>query len=190
VNDAIRRTIADIAALLEREGVSFALIGGLAVALRGEPQFKVGVDLVIGVDVDRALALLDSARGSPFLPLAGGVEELVRSAFILPLRHRDTGVKVDLALGLTGFELELLHRAPTMAVGGVSLPVATAEDLLLLEIIAERPRDIERAKGIVERQGAAFDWTYVLHMAEQLEEALGQDLMPQLRGLRARTSAE
>jgi hypothetical protein len=186
VNDAIRRTIADIAVLLEREAVPFALIGGIAVALRGEPRFTVDVDLVIGVDVDRALALLDSALGSPFLPLFGGVEEIVRSAFILPLRHRDTGVKVDLALGLTGFELELLRRAQTMDVGGVSFPVATAEDLLLLKIIAERPRDIDDAKGIVERQGTALDWKYVLHMAEQLEEALGQDLMPQLRGLRAR----
>ena len=45
------------------------------------------------------------------------------------LRHTVTGIKVDLAVGLTGFERQLIARAEMMDLHGVVLPVARAEDL-------------------------------------------------------------
>ena len=183
MNQALRLTLRDIAAFLRSEKLPFAVIGGIAVGLRGEPRFTADVDLVIGADVDRALSFLRAVEGSSFVPLFADVSEVVASAFIIPLRHRKTGIKVDLAIGLTGFERQLLERAENLPLGGVQLPVATAEDLLLMKVLADRPRDAEDARRIVDRQGPNLDWAYVLEMGRQLQEAISQDIVAKLRQL-------
>jgi len=53
VEDAIQRTLSDAAAFLAANSVPFAVIGGIAVSVRGEPRFTADVDLVVGVEVER-----------------------------------------------------------------------------------------------------------------------------------------
>lgn len=184
MENAIRTTLADTAAFLEAHSIPFAVIGGLAATVRGEPRFTADVDAVIGVDLERALELLDAVQASRFSPLFPDAAEVVRASSILPLRHRDTGTTVDLAIGLTGFERQAIARAEPVVLGGVTVPVVTAEDLLLMKVVAGRPRDTEDARRIVIRQGDRFDWAYVLEVGRQLEEAIAQDLVAQLRALR------
>lgn len=94
---ALWPTLADAAHMLETRGIRFALIGGLAVSLRGQPRMTVDVALVILADVDQALQLAQELGSTPFETLFPGVEEVVSRSSILPLRHRATGIRVDLA---------------------------------------------------------------------------------------------
>ena len=57
VNDRLITTLADATAFLEAEGITYALIGGMAVSLLGQPRFTADVDIVIAADVDRALKI-------------------------------------------------------------------------------------------------------------------------------------
>jgi hypothetical protein len=101
---ALWPTLADAAHVLETRGIRFALIGGLAVSLRGQPRMTVDVDLMILADIDQALGLAQELSSTPFEPLFPGVEEVVARSYILPLRHRTTGIRVDVAIGMSGFE--------------------------------------------------------------------------------------
>ena len=184
MNTPIQTTIADIVDLLNERVIPFALIGGLAVMVRGETRVTVDVDIVAGIDVDKALELLAMLGTSLFMPLFDDVEEIITTAFIMPLRHKNTQVKVDLAIGLSGFERQLIKRATKVEMSGVSIPVATAEDLLVMKVFAERPRDMEDAQRIVQRQGAALDWDYVLEVGGELQHAVSQDIVRQLLNLR------
>jgi len=94
---------------------------------------------------------------------------------------------VDVAIGLTGFERQLIARASDVRIGHCSIPVATAEDLILLKLLAGRPRDTEDVTAIVLRQGNQIDWDYLVEMGEQLQQAVDQDLMLQLNELRQRS---
>jgi len=190
VEDAIRQTLADAVTFLATNSVPFAVIGGIAVSVRGEPRFTADVDFVIGVDIDRGLELLSAVKGSAFAPLFSGVDEVVRTSFLLPLRHLRTRVKVDLAIGLTGFERQLIKRSHQEDLGGVSAPVATAEDLLLMKVLAGRPRDAEDGRSIALKQGPKLDWDYVLETGKALQDAVGQDLVPQLKALMRQSSPE
>jgi len=183
VNDALHRTLNDLADFLDGQGVRFAVIGGIAAGARGEPRFTADVVSVVGADLDRALALVNVLEGSPFRPLFPDVAEVVRTAFILPVRHRETQIKVDLAIGLTGFERQLLDRATQITLTDRVLPVATAEDLILLKVLAGRPRDMEDIAGIVARQANALDWNYLFETAQALQVSLTQDIVSPLRKL-------
>jgi hypothetical protein len=71
-----------------------------------------------------------------------------------------------------------------MDVLGTMLPVVTAEDLLLMKVVAGRPQDEQDVQGLVDAQGANLDWKYCLKVAGELGEAIGQDLASRLRALR------
>ena len=180
MQEALGRTLADLVEFLSDRQVDFAVIGGIAVIYRGEPRFTADIDLVVLLDVDEALSLVRDLGPSPFEPLFPDVEEIVQKAFLLPLRHTTTDVTVDCALGMTGFERQVVERATPVGVGETELPVATAEDLILLKLLAARPRDTEDAHRIVVRQAASLDWAYLEQTGAALQQSLAQDLVPQI----------
>ena len=61
--------------------------------------------------MEQAVGLVRDLLDTPFEPLFPGVEEVVSRSFILPLRHRSTGVRVDRSLGMSGFEQQAVARA-------------------------------------------------------------------------------
>src|SRR5262245_18302156 len=126
----------DVSQFLEAHSVRYGVVDGLAASFLGEPRVNADVDMVMQVDDSRALELLNELTGTPLQPLFSGVEEVVQSAFILPLRHVGTGVKVDLALGMSGFEQQLIARAQPMKIGTKDVNFATAEDLLVMKLLA------------------------------------------------------
>jgi hypothetical protein len=184
MNEPLKTTLADAVSFLLHEGVPYALIGGLAVSLRGQPRVTADVDIVIGADVERSLRLVAMLERTSFKPLFDGVEEVVQSAFILPLRHRVTHVKVDLALGLSGFEQRAVVRAEPMDLAGSNVLVATAEDLLIMKILAGRPQDDQDVRGLLVAQGDHLDWQYCEQVAAELSDALGENLVDRIATLR------
>lgn len=184
VNEPLQATLSDVEEFLAIQRIPHALVGGLAVSLRGQPRVTVDVDMVMAIDVEEALAIERQLEASNFRPLFDDVATVIETAFILPLRHRSTGVKVDLAIELSGFERQLVERAEKCLVAGAEIPVATAEDLLIMKCLAGRPRDEQDLEGLVIAQNATLDWGYCDRMATQLGEALGQDLVGRVRKLR------
>lgn len=102
MNEPLQTTLVDIVRLLSEEGISFALIGGQATSIRGQERVTADIDLVIAIDVAGALSLLVKLPRRHFRPLFDDVAEVIERAFILPLRHCETNIKVDLAIGLRG----------------------------------------------------------------------------------------
>jgi predicted nucleotidyltransferase len=184
MNETLQTTLLDTVSFLNDQAIRYALIGGLAASIRGEPRVTADVDLVIAADLDRALRLVAVLKDGKFEPLFAQVEEVVQQALILPLRHRTTRVKVDLAIGLSGFERQLIERAADVEIDGLRIPVATAEDLLIMKALAARPRDDQDAIGLIIAQGENLDWEYCLKTAKQLGDTIGHDLSARIEALR------
>lgn len=181
---ALWPTLADAARVFEARGIPFAVIGGLAVSLRGQPRMTVDVDLVIIADVDRALRLVAEIAATPFEPLFPGVEEVVARSFILPLRHRTTGIRVDVAIGMSGFEQQAVGRAAPVTIGDVRVPVVAIEDLLVMKALAGRPQDEQDIHGLIAAQRDAIDWPACLALARRLGEAVDVDVAGRLLAAR------
>jgi hypothetical protein len=184
MHEPLQATLHDAVDFLKKAGIPYALIGGLAVSVRGQPRVTADVDMVILADVPQSLRLLSSLHATAFKPLFDGAAEVVEKAFILPLRHRITNVKLDLALGLSGFEQQAIARAGLMDFGGYPVAVASSEDLLIMKILAGRPQDDQDVRGLITAQGEQLDWDYCLRVAGALGEALDQDLVGRVSKLR------
>jgi hypothetical protein len=107
--------------------IRFALIGGMALALRGVQRAT--------MDLDFLLALDDRDRASGWLREAG-YAEVYTSENVSHFEARDrTPPRIDLLHAFRDRSLQILDRATPVDAGlGVTVPVVTTEDLIGLKI--------------------------------------------------------
>ena len=78
----------------------------------------------------------------------------VAATRVIPVVHRPTGLPADIVLGGPGLEELFLSRASRRSVGGTQIPVVSAEDLIVMKILAGRDKDKEDVRAVV-RAGQA-----------------------------------
>jgi Nucleotidyl transferase of unknown function (DUF2204) len=184
-----RSPVADLLARLstafERRGDRWFLFGAQAVAAYGVPRVTADVDVtvVLGDGQPRALAL---ALGEAGMRLrVADVDGFAERTSVLPFIDDSSGLAVDVVLARSGLELECLERAVPIEMEGVTIPVITAEDLVILKVLAGRPKDREDVRALLRREARPFDFDRVERVLGLLEEALGQsDLLPAFGALK------
>jgi hypothetical protein len=148
-----------------------AVVGGIAVAVWGEPRLTRDADLKVLLDRDQHRRLLDALPDS-WRPIADAPEDTLRRLGILFLLGPEN-VRVDLLLGETAFDASAISRATDVAMdGGTDLGVCTAEDVIIYKLLSTRPRDREDVMSVIRRQAGSLDDDYVLHWLRQFEAAL------------------
>jgi hypothetical protein len=142
-------SIEPVTKALDAAAVSYALIGAHAMAARGYPRFTVDVDLLTtdtrvleaniwGGLVDRG-ARVDRRRGDHEDPLAGVVRIVLTD---------DTNV--DVVVGRWAWQQQLIRRAESMTVLGVTVAVPATSDLILLKLAAGGHLDRHDAAALLE----------------------------------------
>ena len=179
MNNQFDGAIARVAKLLKSRNLTFALIGGLASSIRGQLRVTADIDIVIDCEVPEAIAMLEQLDDATFRPFVEDAETSIRQYYILPLKDVASETPIDLVIGASGFEKLVIQRA--FKPKGYPIPVATAEDLLLMKIMANRPQDQTDVQGIVSTCGDTIDWDYCIKMAAQLQEAFDFDLVEAIR---------
>jgi predicted nucleotidyltransferase len=61
---------------------------------------------------------------------------------VLLLQHNQTRIDVDISLGALPFEQEMIERAIEFTTPGLTVQVATPEDLIITKAVAHRKRDL------------------------------------------------
>ena len=107
----LQAALVDICESLQEHGLPFALVGGVAASLRGRLRATEDIDLILLTDVEGALELVERLKGTAFQPLFPEYERVVRSAYILALEHLPSAITLDLAIGTSGFEQQIIRRA-------------------------------------------------------------------------------
>ena len=166
--------------------IRYSLIGGLAASIRGRVRATEDVDLILLCSLDQALELVKKLGKRGFSPLLDDYEQVARTALLIPLVDQSSRVQLDLAIGLSGFERDIVERADPMMIDDHEIFVATVEDLIVLKALAGRPQDIQDIAGMVEIQAERIDWEHCVACAARLQSTVDVDLVEQIERLRSR----
>jgi len=134
---------------LRSEGLDHVYIGGLAVALVGRPRITQDIDGIVLLGEMSIQEFLSRARAAGFFTRVPDAVAFTVKSRVFLLRHEGTKVPIDLSIGFLPFEEETVRRARLMKTMRFEIPVATPEDLLILKVIAGRPRDIVDMEGLL-----------------------------------------
>lgn len=158
--------------------VDWYLFGAQAALIHGAARVTADVDVTVrlGAIGPTQLASTLAQRG---FELRIDNPSFVRTTRVLPIVHVATSIPIDVVFAGPGLEEAFLERAEMRDLGGVRVPVARAEDLIAMKILAGRDKDLDDVVAIVEARGAQLDAKQVLGTLSMVEEALGQsDLVP------------
>ncbi len=163
----------DFVQAIERLHISFAVMGGIATHLHGIPRPTHDLDLMIAADPPALAELFDALEAHDYT-----VPDIYRRGWVdrvgdMPLVKvriylQGHGIDVDLFLAESKFHAELMRRKLRGVVEGVELWVVTPEDLILLKLSANRPRDWSDIGDVLFMQGQ-LDMDYLHYWANDLE---------------------
>lgn len=145
---------------LNQLGRPHCLIGGFALLAHGEPRLTRDIDLSVftGFQKETEFAEAMLARFDP--RISSPIEHALKYRVLLILSSN--GVPVDIGLAAFPIEETIIHRSQMQSFSeSTSLPVATAEDLIVLKAFAGRSRDWEDIRGVIARNHSLLDWGHI-----------------------------
>ena len=182
--------LSDFSAGLAELNVRWYLFGARAAILYGVARLTADVDVTVhlphGVSTE-ALVQSVERRGFHRRFTEPGFIERTR---VIPLVHTASTIPLDVVLAGPGLEDQFLERALSRSIDGVEVPVASAEDLIVMKVLAGRPKDLDDIVAIVIAQAGALDEPYVRAALRAIQDALGQsDLLPVLDAALSRAAS-
>ncbi|MGH9870880.1 MAG: nucleotidyltransferase [Pyrinomonadaceae bacterium] len=138
----ILETLATLSKWLETEKIPHTIIGSIAVSLLTEPRATQDIDVTIWAEEIPVEDILRTAEVFGLISRIDDPLEFATRARILLLKHRDTGVGIDLSLGALPFEKEMIDNAETIVVGSLKLRIASPENLIISKAVPMRPADV------------------------------------------------
>ena len=152
-----------------RHAWRFCFIGGIAVQRWSEPRLTQDVELSLLTGFGSEARYVDLLLGS-FSGRRPDAREFALKHRVL-LLESVSGIPLDVALGAMPFEARAVERSSVFAVGaGASLQTCSAEDLVVLKVLAGREKDWLDVEGVVLRQGESLDTELVFRELEPLLE--------------------
>ena len=174
--------LARLAREFEARRLPYMVIGGQAVLVHGEPRLTRDIDITLGATTDELDAVVDAAQAAGLKLLITSPREFVRDTWVLPCADTLTGIRVDLMFSFTEYERQAMDRAAPLIIGNSVVRIATAEDLVVLKILAGRPRDLEDARTVL-LKNPTLDRDYVKRCLTALEVDTEQPLLERLHNL-------
>jgi hypothetical protein len=186
-------TLQRVARQLDALGVSWCLVGGLAVSARTEPRFTQDVDVAVATaSDDDAEQVVHALQRQGFAVFSVLENDAIGRLATVRLQRRASGWKevVDVLFASSGIEMEVAASAERLEVmTGLQVPVARAGHLLAMKLLSRDPStrpqdeiDIARLRSVmdeVEMQRA----TDAVAAIEELGCARGRDLRAALEAV-------
>ena len=162
------------------------LFGAQAAILWGRPRLTADIDITVRLRSDDVSGFCQEMEKAGFR-LRFSDPEFVSRTRVLPFLHTATQLPLDVVLSGPGLEDIFIDRARSMDIEGLSIPVASSEDVIIMKVLAGRPKDLDDVRAVMAECRATLDTDYIRSTLRVLEEALGQaDLMPRFEAEWAR----
>ena len=137
--------------LLSRFGNRGVVIGGVAVGLLSKTRFTEDVDAMVLLSVEDISEFLKVAEEEGIAPRIERADEFAKRNRVLLLRHSLSQTNIDISLGVLPFEQEVVQRSIVYKVDeNLTIPLPTAEDLIIMKAIAHRPKDLLDIQGVIQ----------------------------------------
>lgn len=141
--------LADVARVLKGLQQPSAVIGGIAVIAYGHARLTADIDCAVAAPLEELTQVFDAFVAAGFEPREEDALAFAQESLVLLLRHRDTGVAIDVSLAQLGFELAALKAAVPQKYGRVTIRVPRVTDLLIYKLVASRPKDLQDVEALL-----------------------------------------
>ena len=165
-NKVFIKTVDEVAAFMDRTGIKYALVGGIAVAIHANPPVTIDADFLVFEEDMNVLKSFFKDSGWNVVPLLFSSRQkgIPRNGWALRKKARTS---IDL---ISTSDDAFLRRALTMAtqhrIGNRLIPVIGVNDLIIMKTLVGRDKDIDDTVAL--RQANDVDDEYINSTLEKL----------------------
>jgi hypothetical protein len=155
---------------LSNPPLPFCLIGALALGAHGKPRATYDIDLLILADHGTCESYVAAARRHGFEISQRWLEANPMAREVVVRLHHALlpDCPLDLVFATSPLHQSTLDRRTIVTLGTIQAPVCAPEDLILLKLLASRPRDFDDVMGVIGKPTARLDLDYLWSWAERL----------------------
>ncbi len=179
----VEHVLLEMVGLCESFRLSYAILGGLAVRVHGIPRPTYDVDFELTVSDRQLRDFFDAAEKLGYAvaaPYRTGWRDLVGGMPLVKLKtFMDGGhtIDVDIFVNDSPFQASVMERRLRIQFDNRQLWFVTPEDLILLKLLANRPRDHGDIADVLFVQGQMDEaylrkWASALQITDRLTAAL------------------
>lgn len=167
---------------LKAQRTRYVVIGGLAVTVVGEPRLTADLDVIVFADPAALRRLITYATEHGFIADIETELEAVRQGGSIRLDRGN--YHFDLIVRSLFIEDLAYEHSRLRKLFGRSVRFPSPEDLVVLKVVAGRPRDLLDVEGIIRRHGTKLDRRYIEVTLEKVcELAEDHEILDRWRGL-------
>jgi predicted nucleotidyltransferase len=142
----LTQSLREIAGIFESLSARYAVMGGIAVRIHGIPRPTHDVDFTVALARQQLNDFFTRAMDAGYTVAEPYLRDWVDQVAGMPLVKlrmylEDHGIDVDIFLAESDFQQNLLARRQSEDLDGDRIWFVSPEDLILLKLIAGRPRD-------------------------------------------------
>lgn len=179
--------LAVLRAALEPITPRWYLFGAQAALLHGAARLTADVDVTVDPGDHTAAALVAALQDAGFTSRVTDAVKFAVRTRVIPVVHVASGIPVDVILAGSGLEELFLQRAEVREIEGVEVRVASAEDVVVMKVLAGRAKDLDDVRAILSAHPTDLDFALIRRTLKELEQALGRsDLVTVLDRARRR----
>jgi len=178
----LTQTLIEFTQLFVRMKLPYVVMGGLAVRAYGIPRATYDIDFTITIERERLKELYDAVEtlgyAVPEAYTAGWVDAVGGMPLVkFQIFVEDNGIDIDVFLAETEFQQSVVSRRRREELDGAVLFLVSPEDLVLLKLLANRPRDIADVFDVLFIQGELDglylrEWATRLNISDRLTKVL------------------
>lgn len=158
-NKTFLRTIAEVTSILDGAQIAYALVGGIAVAVRANPPVTIDADFLVDTENMDIVEILFKGNGWNLAPLIfpNRGPGLPKYGFSARKRGR---TDVDLiSTSDDPYLVSVVASATPVRLGATQVMTITSEDLIVMKTLVGRDKDLEDTVAI--RRASRVDETYI-----------------------------
>jgi hypothetical protein len=186
MRSALAEALAALARALEKLDARWYLFGAQAALLYGAARLTADVDVTVQFGDRQTAELVRALENAGFRLRVRDIGRFVAKTRVLPFIHPGSGMPIDIVLAGPGLEELFFRRRRRRIIEGVTVPVASPEDVVVMKVLAGRAKDEDDVIAIIAAQ-RKLNLKRVRETLNALERALDQrDLSPRFEALLAR----
>lgn len=170
----LERVLCEAVDVLERAGIKYAIVGGLAVGVWSVPRATRDIDLYANLALEHRRILKKELERSGFDVPA--MEEELQTYGVFRSRSRE-GVFLDIFDAAGPLGDAILERRKQARLFGRLLWIVSPEELALLKMFSDRARDFDDLVALLNRASSLMDVSYLRTWAKTLDASVGSDEM-------------
>jgi hypothetical protein len=153
---------------LEKAGIQYVVVGGVATAAWGTARTTMDIDIILSLAEDEIEGLLAALTEHGFRVSADDITEALRERSHFTATDLESGYHLVLKGSYDAHDDATLERRRDVRLGDLRVCVASPEDLLATKLLMGSERDLADAKAILIRRAGKLDMDYLRDLCERL----------------------